>query len=355
MKLTSTPIIAGLMSGTSLDGLDIAVCQFNQQDEGWGYRILAAATIPYPEEWTDKLRMAYHMQGRDLWELHVQFGRYCGVQLRNLLDERGLKAEMAVSHGHTVFHQPSSGYTVQIGDGAALAAASGLPVVCDLRSLDVAHGGQGAPLVPLGDALLFGEFAACINLGGYGNISFDSAGTRLAFDICPVNNILNLLARKEGFAYDKGGHLASKGAIDAVLLQEWNALPYYHLTGPRSLGQEWFEAEFLGILNRHNLEVPDLLRTATEHIAMQLARVLEVVDPGQVLFTGGGCFNTFLLKRIRHHIRHTPVVPDEILINYKEALIFAFLGLLRVQEKDNCLASVTGARRNCSGGAIYLP
>jgi anhydro-N-acetylmuramic acid kinase len=259
------------------------------------------------------------------------------------------------SHGHTIFHNPLLHYTTQIGEGAAIAAGCGLPVVCDFRTGDVAAGGQGAPLVPLGDELLFGDYDYCLNLGGFANISMQSLNNRIAFDIVPANIILNHFANQRGKAYDPNGEIAASGQVQENLLQSLNDLAYYHIRPPKSLGREWVESEVLPLLSDTGLELEDAACTFCEHIAQQIAACLENGPQKKMLVTGGGAFNTYLVQRITALTQVKLIVPDVKTVNYKEALVFAFLGLLRMQAKPNCLASVTGASHNVSGGAVYLP
>ena len=347
--------VIGIMSGTSLDGTDLALCHFTESEGRWTFEIKKAVTYPYPAEWEERLRNAHQYDGLSLALLHASYGHYLGSVARRFLQQLPVRPHLIASHGHTVFHQPSARMTLQIGSGAALAAETGLPVVCDFRTTDVAKGGQGAPLVPAGDRLLFGSYFYCLNLGGFANISFQQDDKRIAGDICPVNFVLNSLAARLGLSYDSGGNLARTGKMDANLFARLNALPFYHLQPPKSLGREWVEKNVTPLLNVDGLNDHDLLRTYTEHAAFQITRVLDQ-DPGhQMIVTGGGAYNTFLLERIRD-LTHNPVfIPDELVIQYKEALIFAFLGVLRSRSQSNCLHSATGATGDSSGGAVYLP
>jgi anhydro-N-acetylmuramic acid kinase len=282
----------------------------------------------------------------------VEYGRLLGNFVKNFIKEYQIKADFVASHGHTVFHQPDKGFTAQIGDGAAIAAVAQLPVVCDFRTMDVALGGQGAPLVPIGDKLLFSDYHYCLNIGGIANISFDENGTRKAFDISPANMALNYFADKIGLPYDKDGELSKKGQLKNNLFQELNALDFYQIHSSKSLGREWFETFFLPIVLKYNYSVEDSLRTLVEHIAFQIGKVCK--KQGNILITGGGAKNKFLIECI---FKYTPscqiCIPDTLLIDYKEALIFAFLGLLRMEEQVNCLKSVTGAGKDSIGGAVY--
>lgn len=343
------------MSGTSLDGTDVALCHFTEDEGSWTYEIRAAVTYPYPEEWAEKLRKAHTCDGLSLALLHTTYGHYLGGIVRKFLRQHSISPHFVASHGHTVFHQPSSGMTLQIGCGAALAAETGLPVVCDFRTTDVAKGGQGAPLVPIGDRLLFGSYFYCLNLGGFANISYSHNNTRTAGDICPVNMVLNSLSTALGYAFDPGGSLARNGNLDKVLLRDLNALPFYRHQPPKSLGREWVEMNITPLLNQTHRPAQDLLRTYTEHAAFQISASMDH-DPGHdVIVTGGGAYNTFLLERIRALTPNPVIIPDDLVIQYKEALVFAFLGVLRMRSQVNCLRSATGASEDSCGGAVYLP
>lgn len=342
-----------MMSGTSLDGLDIACCRFNLADDRWKYEILYAETIRYSDTWRQRLDQAPQLSGFDLTRLDADFGRYAGEQAAEFIHRNKCRPLFVASHGHTVFHQPELGLTLQIGNGAHLAAAAGIKVVNDFRSLDVALGGQGAPLVPVGDALLFGHFGLCLNLGGFANISYQSGDQRLASDISPANMALNFLARRAGKPYDEDGAMAAGGAIIHPLLEQLDALPFYQQPAPKSLGREWFEAQMLPLIEAHDATPADLLRTLTEHIARQVAAAADVVPTSTLLATGGGTHNHFLMQRIDHLSHHTIIIPEPLLIDYKEALVFAFLGVLRLRGINNCLASVTGARMDNCGGSIW--
>lgn len=344
----------GVMSGTSLDGLDLAWCTFREDTTGkWRYAISDAVTVPYPEAWQRRLRETMRLSAFEYALLNVQLGEYIGDCINHWLQGRK-RPRFIASHGHTVFHRPDLHLTTQIGSGAAIAARTGIMTVCDFRTTDVALGGQGAPLVPIGDELLFSDYDACLNLGGFSNISFQVAGQRLSFDISPCNMALNLIASKVGLEYDKDGQLARSGTVIAPLLAELNNLEYYQQTPPKSLGKEWFDETFLPILQKYCSNTPaELARTTTEHIAMMISRAIPQ-NVTSVLTTGGGAHNCFLIERFRELSPSKVVVPDIQIVNYKEALIFAFLGMLRIYEKINCLKSVTGAERDCIGGAIYL-
>lgn len=367
----------GVMSGTSLDGLDLAHCVFEEMDGKWAYRLLHAGTIPYPADWKTRLEEAPTLSGAELARLHTEYGRFIGRALMDFFEKYRIgPIGIIASHGHTVFHRPDLGYTWQIGSGAAIAAEAGRTVVCDFRSLDVALHGQGAPLVPVGDKLLFGDFRYCLNLGGFANISFDRNGTRQAFDICPTNYVMNRLvasANGSGSAgengadgsspdgvtpgYDPGGTIAESGKTDLSLLEKLNHLAFYSQTGPKSLGGEWVDEHVMPLLNQSRLSLQDLLNTWVEHISIMVSRAIPAGGTGRILVTGGGTHNTYLIQRIQAHL---PVgldlhVPDRLTVDFKEALVFAFLGVLRMLGRNNCLATVTGSLKDHSGGSVFHP
>lgn len=344
------------MSGTSLDGLDIALCEFELEQDRWRYRITEAETVSYPEDLSRLLRTVDLSGAEQLVASHVRYGRWLGGQVRDFLRERGRSADFIASHGHTIFHQPANGFTFQLGDGAALSVAAGLPVVCDFRMQDVARGGQGAPLVPVGDRLLFGEYSHCLNLGGIANISYDREGRRVAGDLCGCNLLLNPVAERKGLAFDRDGALARAGRVHPLLLTELNALTYYRRPLPKSLGREDLERDLEPIIQKYALSEEDLLATLSEHIAQMIGegvRQSGVVSGNRLLLTGGGARNRRLVELIREKSGIAVELPEERIIDFKEALIFAFLGLLRWRGEVNVLASVTGADGDHSAGAVY--
>ncbi len=346
--------IIGLMSGTSLDGLDMALCEFKNVGRQVNFKIIKAETIPYNANWKNNLSQAKHLSTEAFFQLHSQYGKWMATEVNWFLSKNNLKVDAIASHGHTVYHQPQFGFTTQIGCGANLAAATKIKTVCDFRSMDVALKGQGAPLVPIGDELLFGEYAACLNIGGIANISFRENGKRLAYDVCEANMLLNYLSEKLGKVYDECGAIARSGQVNLNLLKVLNDLPFYKINKAKSLGREWFENEVLTLINKFNLKNEDLLATAVEHIATIISNELNEKKLTNVLVSGGGAFNNFLIERMQAKTDCKLVIPTNEIINFKEALIFAFLGYLRLNHQVNTLASVTGASANSIGGAVYL-
>lgn len=347
--------IIGLMSGTSLDGVDLAYCEF--RDTGH-YTLLAAETVPYPPLWRNRLATLHRASAVEYALADSELGHYLGALVVDFRRRHPGPVDCIASHGHTVFHQPQLHMTAQIGDGNAIHAITGLPVVYDFRRLDVALGGQGAPLVPIGDRLLFADYAACLNLGGFANISYQSGDRRLAFDISPCNMALNALAGKAGMAYDADGALARQGALIGPLYDELESLPYYHMQPPKSLGKEWYESEFQPLMQRYaQRPLEDRIHTVAFHIASRIGAVLRDVPPSEasprVLVTGGGAHNSYLIQCVQKQtLGMEIVVPDPLVVDYKEAIIFALLGYMRITGQDNTLASVTDARRDSCGGVL---
>ncbi len=341
----------GIMSGTSLDGMDLAAVEFQLKNGKWRFSIVAAETISYDKNWLKKLQTSPTLSGEELIELHSEYGKYIGLQVNRFIEKTGFIPDLISSHGHTIFHRPEKQFTFQLGNGAAIAATTNITTVADFRTGDVALGGQGAPLVPIGDELLFPEFDYCLNLGGFANISYQQNEQRIAFDICPVNFVLNYFAEKQGFTFDKNGELGRQGEINAELLEKLNSLPFYSQASPKSLGREWMESEFLPILDSFSISDSDKLRAAYEHIAFQIGKAAK--QRGKMFLTGGGTFNIFLVERIKKYAHAEIIIPSPEIINFKEALIFAFLGVLKIRGEINCFSSVTGAEKDSSSGVVY--
>ncbi len=342
------------MSGTSLDGLDIAYCIFTFKNNKWDFSIEKAETIIYNPAWRMELSTADTLSGNDLWALHVKFGHFIGKHIHEFVHKHNLKVDYIASHGHTVFHQPHLGYTAQIGDGASIASESGINVICDFRSTDVAYSGQGAPLVPIGDKLLFADYKYCLNIGGICNISFDNQEHRVAWDVAPANIILNYYSAKLDLLFDENGDIAASGKLNMELLNKLNNGKYYNLPFPKSLGKEYIFKHFIPLIDSFSLSIPDILNTICEHIAVQISRTTNKTNNLKILVTGGGAFNKYLIERIKAHNNNEIIIPCEQIINFKEALIFGFLGVLRLNKQPNCLKEVTGATINNIGGAIYI-
>jgi anhydro-N-acetylmuramic acid kinase len=366
--------VIGLMSGSSLDGLDIAFVEFTETAGKWDYEIKCAACIEYENEWIEKLKNAIHFSAFDYQLLHTDYGRFLGEKVNEFIEKFQLQHRISLvsSHGHTTFHFPEKKMTHQLGDGAAIAAETLLPVVTDLRSIDIAFGGQGAPIVPLGEKLLFPEYHYFLNIGGIANISFNSKQTNIddshfenneiiAFDICAANRVLNMLSLEKNKPYDEDGKLASSGRINEALLQKLNALDYYLLSHPKSLANSFGTDIIFPLIKSFGLSTEDSLRTYVEHISIQIKNSLQFcfskTEVQQLMITGGGAFNKFLIERISKHLEEINFeifIPADEVVIYKEALIMALLGTLRWREQYTVLSSVTGAKRNSIGGALWL-
>ena len=342
----------GLMSGTSVDGLDVCCASFTRENGRWSYRIDCARGYEYPAALKQKLgREVQQMSALEFVAFHSEYGRFLGERVNDFMAEFGVRPDIIASHGSTVFHEPEKKIMFQIGDGAAIAAVTKIPTVSDFRRLDIMLGGQGAPLVPIGDNLLFGEYDYCLNIGGFSNISFLEGDKRIAFDISPVNYVINRFCRSIGLEMDRDGEIAAKGRVDETLLEKLNALDYYSRPWPKSLGREWVERNIFPLLDASGLSLEDILRTYYEHCAGQFARV---TTPGKsVLVTGGGAYNKFLLRRMEALSGCRLVVPEPAIVEFKEALIFAFLGVLYMVDESSCLRSVTGAERDNIGGMLF--
>lgn len=338
----------GVMSGSSLDGIDLALCTFTRSDARWTFSITDARTLPYDDAFRARLQAVMHGTALDLARLDRDLGDRIGGACRDLL--AGRPAHVIGSHGHTVFHRPDEGLTLQIGHGARIAAATGITTVCDFRTTDLALGGQGAPLVPLGEQLLFPDHRAFLNIGGICNIALHREDRVLGYDVCIGNQALNFLAEELGQPYDTDGALARAGQVDEALLAGLHALPFHRQPPPRSLGREWFDAAVKPLIADRSLALADRIRTVVEHIAQQVGTALREAE-GTTLATGGGVHNSFLMERIA---AYTPVEgPPQQVVDFKEALVFALLGVLRLRGEPTTLASVTGAARESVGGAVY--
>lgn len=353
----------GLMSGSSLDGLDIVFAHFHEQGGQWSFQIEKATCYSYDEAWENRLRAATSLTALDYCQLHVDYGHYLGKQVNRFIEENNFHFQVGLigSHGHTVFHSPSTRMTAQIGDGAALAAETGLPVVNDLRALDLALGGQGAPIVPMGERTLFSDYSLLLNIGGIANIT-RSGEDYVAFDICPANRVLNLLASQLGKAFDEHGAIAAKGKVLPDLLSKLNAHPYYKQAFPKSLANEMGTEEHFPFLLKSGSAIEDLLATYTVHVAEQIAQHAQALVADQpkathkMLVTGGGALNQHLVQLIQQQLLKSNievVLPDTLLIQYKEALIMGFLAVLRWRQENTTIASVTGAQRASIGGALW--
>ncbi|MDD2634259.1 MAG: anhydro-N-acetylmuramic acid kinase [Bacteroidales bacterium] len=348
-------IAAGLMSGTSVDGLDIAICLFEYKNCNWSFEILYANSFVYPHSLRQKLISISDYSANEIIVVEKKFSEFAAASVNNVTKQSKIKPDIIASHGHTVFHKPKENYTYQIGNGEIIAKLTGIPVVCDFRRGDVALGGQGAPLVPIGDKLLFSNYPACLNLGGFSNISYNNKlGKRIAYDISPVNIVFNKFARQLNMEFDNAGEIAKSGVLIRELFHKLNNLEYYQQNYPKSLSIEWVKQNVNPILNQFQKKnTADLMHTFSIHIAHILVK--ELNKHTSVLITGGGAYNKFLINNIRALSSCKIQIPDNKIIDFKEALIFAFLGVLRIRSEVNILSSVTGAKRDSCCGVICNP
>ncbi len=351
------------MSGSSLDGLDIVFTTLEENRGQWKFDILEAECIPYDEQWVNRLSHASQLSVSEFLKLNTAYGRYIGDKVNGFIKQYNIEHQVhfIASHGHTVFHEPENHTTSQIGEGATIAAVTGLPVISDLRNLDVALGGQGAPIVPIGDKLLFGNFDYWLNIGGIANITVRDKDSLLAFDICPANQILNALAQREGKEYDDEGELAKRGQILTGILEQLNNQGYYSQQPPKSLSNEAAKQLGFPLLLESEHDNKDRLRTMVQHICDQVAEAVKKYPSGkeqsQMLVTGGGALNNFLTEQLRETLKPlnvNPVVPYEQVAKFKEALVMALIGALRWREETNIMSGVTGASRDSISGALWM-
>lgn len=345
--------ILGVMSGTSLDGVDLVYVNFDYKNS-WSYKILLAETVPYPLNWQETLGRAINYSDDSLMELNQKYTDYLAGVISRFIEKHHITELDAVSsHGHTIRHEPENGITLQIGNLPQIAYLTGQTVVCDFRVQDVEMGGQGAPLVPIGDRLLFGDYDFCLNLGGFANISTETKNGRLAYDICAVNTVLNYYAKKIGKEFDEGGKLASSGKMNKKLMEELESLDFYSKKPPKSAGMEWVNETLLPVLAKYEDDVAAILHTYTVHIAKRVAAALNNDENCRVLVTGGGAYNTFLIRQFKKHSKCHFTIPGNEIIEFKEALIFGLLGVLKIRGEVNTLSSVTGAKEDHSAGKIF--
>ena len=346
--------VVGIMSGTSLDGLDFVLVEFFKETK-WCFKLISSSTYPYPQKIYEKLKDSSSLHLKEIISLDQFYTIYLSKQINRFLKKNNQhEIDFVSSHGHTVLHQPRLGITYQIGNLPSLAKLINKKVICDFRSKDVKMGGEGAPLVPVGEIKLFHQFDTFINLGGFANLTIKNEKKIIAYDICPVNIILNFIANKINKSKDKDGELASSGKLIPELEKKLNDIKFFKLKPPKSLGYEWVKDNILPILKSYEKHsINDVLNTYTIFIAKQISN--ELRGRKEVLITGGGVFNSFLVNQIKNQTSCMISIPDEKIVNFKEAIIFAFLGLLRDQNQVNCYASVTGAKNNHSSGSIFLP
>ena len=353
------------MSGSSLDGIDLAYVKFTVNEEKIDYELLEAASVPFDERWMSRLQHLPNQNAETFVKTHVYFGHYLGEILNDFIKEFDLEPDFIASHGHTIFHDPQRRFTSQIGDGGAMAAITGQTVICDFRTLDIAIDGEGAPIAPAADRYLFNDYDLFMNLGGISNITCDANGKYVAFDISGANQILNVLANTIDLEFDKDGELASQGTVFQPILNTLSQNDYFKQPYPKSLANVWVREQIIPIFLSADCSLEDKLRTAVEHIALEIAVSLQDIfkkenfqkENYRLIATGGGAFNSFLIKIIQEKIQSLNVtieIPSPEIIEYKEAILMGLMGVLRLEERVNCFSSVTGAKRNTIGGAVYL-
>lgn len=347
--------VIGVMSGTSLDGIDLVLVEF-KLNTIWSFEIHHSETIAYEKKWEDLLKNLVSFTSKELYKIDQDYTNYLAEIISSFIKKNNIENVDAIcSHGHTALHQPKNGITYQIGNLPVLAKLVNHKTVCDFRVQDVELGGQGAPLVPIGDKLLFAKYDFCLNLGGFANVSTEINNERIAYDICPANIVLNHYVKKLGFNYDDKGKIASTGTVNQKLLNKLNALPFYKKGYPKSLGLEWVDKTVFPLIDSFQINIEDILKTFVEHIGIQLAAEINKKSEASVLITGGGVYNVCLIKRLQSKTNNKIVIPDASLIEFKEAVIFGFLGVLKLLNQNNCLKSVTGSLKDHSSGKIYLP
>lgn len=353
--------VIGVMSGSSLDGLDLAYCTFKFGPDGCEYKILHADCIPLADGWFSRLKNISDASGKELMQTNADLGRYFAEKINEFIIRYKLfgKVDLISTHGHTVYHFPELDFTTQIGDGAHIAAITGIKTASNFRSMDIAYGGQGTPIVPIGDMMLFGQYKYCLNIGGIANISVKLNGKIIAYDICVANQVLNFYAAQAKKPYDENGDMARSGMVHSSLFDQLQDLPFYEKNYPKSLDNSFTRKDLIPMINQYDISLEDKLRTFTEHIAFQIAHEIKRFpikhENESMLITGGGAFNRFLVECIQTHSEIKIDLPDPQIIEYKEALIIALMGVLRQEEQENVLQSVTGAQKDNIGGVIHLP
>lgn len=349
--------VIGLMSGSSLDGIDLAYCNFSINNNAWTFSLVQAECIEWDEAIRNELKRATQLSGKDLWHLHTRLGRYFGETINAFIARHGLNGQIdfIASHGHTIFHFPEQQFTTQIGDGAQIATVTRISTIVDFRSKDIALYGNGAPVVPIGEKYLFSTNKLFLNIGGIANISYHQEQRIIGFDVCCANQLLNYLAGKMDKPYDEYGAIATSGTVRQDLLMQLNAVSFFALPFPKSLDNGFSNNELIPIINSYNYSVADKLATCCEHIAIQIKEsVAFILDNNEPIFvTGGGAFNRYLVQRIEAITSRKVIVPTAEIVNYKEALIIAFMGVLRWRNEINVLQTVTGAKADSVNGAIY--
>ncbi len=349
----------GGMSGTSLDGVDLSYCRYFKQAEGkWQFELIAAKTYSYPENLINNIKalISNYTDAHD--NLDKTLGAFYANLLQQFVEEYAInQLDFFANHGQTVYHNPAIQKTVQLGCGETIAEQTGIRTINNFRVNDVSLGGQGAPLVPIGDWHFFNSYRYCINLGGIANITIQTPDKVFAaFDICPCNVLLNHYAQQLNLAYDANGDIARKGQLQPTLLEKLNALPYYAEQAPKSLHAQFCLDTFVPIIDAYHLSTEDMLHTLCYHYADQIAKAIEssaTHSDDELLLSGGGAFNSFLCEQIQSKTTTTIHIPDKNIIEFKEAIVFGLLGVLKLENEVNCLKVVTGASEDNIGGEVF--
>jgi anhydro-N-acetylmuramic acid kinase len=348
--------ILGAMSGSSLDGLDLAICSFTDQSI---FTIHNSTTIELPLDLRTKLKNFSTLNAFQIADLDAYFALFSAHSIRDFTNNWIGGISLVVSHGHTLYHNPANAVSWQIGNGGIIAAVTGIDTLCDLRVQDVALGGQGAPLAALVDLNLFKDYTGLLNLGGIANITINQSNTVYSWDISPCNQVFNHLAQKEGKEFDKGGSIARSGKILMELIHKWQENTYFSQMPPKSMDNTWVKENYIKEIDKIDQPVKILMASFAEFVAIQLSKDLKSLDlnPGKILVTGGGAFNAHFISRLKVHL--SPLnwvveVAEESLINYKEAMLMAYMGHRYINKKTNTISTATGAEKDLISGALYL-
>ncbi len=363
----STYHVVGLMSGSSLDGIDLSYCSYSTSGDAFDWELLNHATYPIPDTWKSRLLHLPEQSAKTFVKTHTYFGHFLSEVINDFIERQKITPDFIASHGHTIFHEPNKRFTTQIGCGAAIATQTGLPVINDFRIQDISINGEGTPLAPAADLFLFEGYDFYLNLGGIANLTAKTVDQLVAFDVCPANQLLNFLANQINLAYDKDGILAKSGQLLPALMERLRDFEYYRMSYPKSLDNSWIKKEVLSIFQQFEEPVQDKLHTTCKFIAEEITNSLSTVIQSlkmgknnhyKLLATGGGTFNEFLLECIvesntKGNLPIEVVLPEKEIIDFKEAILMGLLGVLRVQNRPNCFASVTGAKYDTIGGIVH--
>ncbi|MGB3511917.1 MAG: anhydro-N-acetylmuramic acid kinase [Microcoleaceae cyanobacterium] len=376
--------VIGLISGTSVDGIDAALVDVAGAQTSLKVELLAAATYPYPEKLRSQILDVCggaSLSMAELAELDDTIAQQFATAALTINDNYGIKAQLIGSHGQTVYHRPPAqklGYSVQLGRGELIANLTGIPTISNFRAADIAVGGQGAPLVPCVDIHLLShpEYSRCVqNLGGIGNVAYmksqnavDLQKTILGWDTGPSNTLLDLAVQhfsQGSKTYDKNGEWAANGKPCQELVENWLKQDFFQQQPPKSTGRELFGKDYLfnclSDAENYNLSAADILATITELTAASINHSYRKFLPNlpdQILLCGGGSHNLYLKERIQKLLAPIPVLTTSELgvdVDFKEAIAFAVLAYWRSLEIPSNLPEVTGAKVEVMLGEIHQP